>query len=119
MAYISDTEKGYQVTLQWQGFDEFQELLEEIEDIFGEKAEELAFIFSQVDRPKALDNPKFNLDGTVILKTYSHDKISQEEIVVSKQVYKELCLIECANLLDQDYINSPRQYRIIFGPWYQ
>ena len=39
MAYISDSEsgKGFQVTLKWAGFKEFEDLLTEIEDDFGEK----------------------------------------------------------------------------------
>lgn len=39
MAYFSDAEagKGFQVKLQWAGFKEFEDLLTEIEDDFGEK----------------------------------------------------------------------------------
>jgi hypothetical protein len=37
MAFFSDTDKGYQVQLSWSGFQEFEDLLTEIEDIFGEK----------------------------------------------------------------------------------
>ena len=37
MAYVGSSQKGYEITIDWSGFQEFEDLLNQITDDFGEK----------------------------------------------------------------------------------
>jgi len=76
---------------------------------FGKEAESLAYSFSVIDRPKALENHAGFHGDNVVLKL-THDAT----VSVPLHVYKELCLIECANLADQ---NSLDKWPNLKGLW--
>jgi SM-20-related protein len=84
-----------------------------VKEIFGDKAENLAYIFSQIDRPKALENAVANQAGSILL---THRDTSMDPVIVDPKTYLDLCRIECANLLDQDSINKGI-YPVIAGTW--
>jgi SM-20-related protein len=66
-----------------------------VADKFGKEAEDLAYLFHLLDRPKTLEEAKFG-DGDVCLQ-YRH----QETDWFPQHRVRALQLIECANLADQ------------------
>jgi hypothetical protein len=76
---------------------------------FGKQAEQLAYNFSLLDRPRCLDNaasfrgePEAWKPGRVftLAMRYGNDWLAPAHWV------RELCLIEAANLLDQDSLDK-------------
>lgn len=61
-----------------------------IRQLFGEKAERLAWLFSQINRPQCFEGQK--------LKNWK----TGEPVEVSEEDLKDLMLIEVANLSDND-----------------
>lgn len=83
----------------------------EVSDIFGDRAEQLANLFSIIDRPRTLEEPLEIREDEVYLK------LNDGNIVcVSNETFKELRYIECANLIDQD---SLKKYPALNSFWYQ
>jgi SM-20-related protein len=70
---------------------------------FGEKAFELAKLFSAINRPKSLETPvSINFDSVIVeLNNEAHVNLPIE-------TYNDLCAIECANLLDQKSLNTDK-----------
>jgi hypothetical protein len=66
----------------------------------GERPERLAFIFSQIDRPKALENPLWSDRAGFVWLTERKD-VEGGSLEVSVQELIDLRLIEAANLLEQ------------------
>jgi SM-20-related protein len=65
-----------------------------VSSYFGQSAEALAFMFSLLDRPATLEKPDLH-DSRLKLR-YDH------MVEVSPQMLRQLQLIECANLADQN-----------------
>ena len=80
---------------------------------FGHKAFELSKLFSSIDRPKALENPEYIDFEKVIVKLNNEANVS-----LPIETYKELCSIECANLLDQNSLTSTK-YPVLKQFWDQ
>jgi SM-20-related protein len=68
----------------------------EIVRAFGERAEELARLFSMINRPKSLESP-LRLDD----ETASVDLVDGQRLELGRSVFDNLRKIECANLADQ------------------
>lgn len=66
-------------------------------DNFGVRAVELAKLFSNIHRPKYLENPKSINDNEVVVELNDGN-----DLTIDIKTYHELCAIECANLIDQD-----------------
>ena len=81
-----------------------------VKELFGEKAENLAYLFSVVNRPKALENARSS-NGKIVLATNDG-----KEIEVDSTTYRDLLRIEAANLIDQDSINM-ESHPVIMGSW--
>ncbi len=67
---------------------------------FGKEAEALAYMFSVLGRPKALEYPISTPTGGIELQMRYDQKVA-----VNAQMYRSLCLIEAANLLDQNSLD--------------
>ncbi len=64
---------------------------------FGARAEELAHLFSQLERPKTLESPaELNADSAVV------ELRSGEKMSLPRKTFDDLRKIECANLMDQN-----------------
>jgi len=81
-----------------------------VKELFGEKSENLAYLFSVVNRPRALENARSS-NGKIVLDTNDG-----KEIEVDSTTYRDLLRIEAANLIDQDSINM-ESHPIIMGSW--
>lgn len=66
---------------------------EKLRACIGNEAEQLAYMFCSVDRPKALIN---SLNGLPIV-----DRLTGETLKIDRQLLCDLLLIECANLIEQ------------------
>lgn len=65
-------------------------------DEFGTDAEQLAYLFSTLDRPKTLESPlKLGLDMAVV------EQRDKQELSLPREIFDDLRKIECANLEDQ------------------
>ena len=71
---------------------------------FGRGAEQLAYWFSVIGRPQTLNlaaqvlvRPDSKVDDTIVVQ-----KTQAEDFVLSAADARQLCLIECANLADQE-----------------
>jgi len=70
-------------------------------DNFGARATELAGLFSKINRPKYLENPKsISDDGVVVVLN------DESELTLDRDTYYALCAIECANLIDQESMKN-------------
>jgi 2OG-Fe(II) oxygenase superfamily len=68
---------------------------------FGEAAEQLASLFSSLDRPKTLEFPlELTPDAAVVALR------DQQKLTLSRAVFDKLRWIECANLIDQNALGS-------------
>ena len=64
---------------------------------FGEDAEELAYLFSTLNRPATLDSPlELTREGAVAMLR------DGQNIALSRKTFDDLRMIECANLIDQN-----------------
>lgn len=74
---------------------------------FGERPVYLAELFSKINRPKYLENPKAkdNEGVTVVLNDGTGLKIDID-------TYYELCAIECANLVDQNSLIAAKHPKL-------
>jgi len=68
-----------------------------IVDEFGPRAEELARLFSELDRPKTLESPQDFKSDSVIVELGNGQKLT-----LGRQTFDDLRKIECANQMDQD-----------------
>lgn len=66
---------------------------------FGQDAESLAYMFSVLDRPATLNDPKFLERDKYLLKMRYDQNVEVKEVML-----RQLQMIECANLLDQGSI---------------
>jgi len=68
-----------------------------IVEAFGENAEQLAYLFSALDRPKTLESPlELTCDVAVVALR------DQQKLELSRKAFDDLRMIECANLIDQN-----------------
>jgi hypothetical protein len=73
---------------------------------FGEGAEQLAYLFSVLDRPRTLESPlELDQDNAVLEK---RDKLT---LTLPRQVFENLRKIECANLYDQNSLAKHQSLR--------
>jgi SM-20-related protein len=76
---------------------------------FGPRAEELARLFSELERPKTLETPKdLNPDSAVV------ELRDGRTLTLARETFDDLRKIECANLIDQ---NSPGKLRALGEFW--
>lgn len=68
----------------------------EIARLFGQRTEQLAHLFSTIDRPKTLESPPHLDDDTATVELADGERLE-----LSRGVFDDLRKIECANLLDQ------------------
>ncbi len=83
----------------------------EVADRFGKEAESLAYLFSCVDRPGTLESPAWSSPEESHLLMRHDQKMS-----VSKDQLRNLRLIECANLADQDSL-TPEKWPVLHSIW--
>ena len=78
-------------------------------DNFGERAVELAKLFSLIQRPKYLEDPKSinDKEAVVVLN-------DESDLNIDIETYHELCAIECANLIDQDSFKNKPNLKLIW-----
>ncbi len=81
----------------------------EIIGAFGERAEELARLFSVINRPKSLESP-LHLDA----QTAAVELVDGQRLELSRSMFDDLRKIECANLADQE---SLVRYRALDAFW--
>uniref|UniRef100_Q01SP9 Prolyl 4-hydroxylase, alpha subunit n=1 Tax=Solibacter usitatus (strain Ellin6076) TaxID=234267 RepID=Q01SP9_SOLUE len=82
-----------------------------ISNEFGNGAEELAFLFSTLERPLTLEAPlKLLLDEAVVAR---RDK---QTLNLRREIFNDLRKIECANLEDQ---NSLGNYKTLKTLWHE
>lgn len=70
---------------------------------FGEKAFELAALFSIIDRPSTLETPEGFEDGKYHIKMNNGNTVAMDE-----ETFNELRLIEGANLTDQETLDKEK-----------
>ena len=76
---------------------------------FGERAEELAYLFSVLKRPSTLESPlALNAETAVV------ELLSGQTLELSRSTFDDLRQIECANLADQGTL---ARHRILTGLW--
>lgn len=68
---------------------------------FGQAAEQLAHLFSILDRPRTLEDPRDCTNEGVTLALSDGNTLT-----VTEQIFDELRLIECANLIDQKSLDG-------------
>ncbi|HKD44692.1 MAG TPA: 2OG-Fe(II) oxygenase [Candidatus Angelobacter sp.] len=71
-----------------------------IATVFGKEAEMLAWLFGAIDRPKCLQTA-VSADAHMFL-----DMRHAQKVPVTSKVFEQLCLIEAANLADQDSLDK-------------
>ena len=78
-------------------------------DNFGERAVTLAKLFSNIHRPKYLETPKSINDKEVVVLLNDGS-----DLTVDIDTYRELCIIEAANLIDQDSMKNKTNIQSIW-----
>jgi hypothetical protein len=73
-----------------------------VRDRFGEAAENLAYLFSVLDRPRTLATPLQLDQETALVEPTDH----QPPLALSRRDFEDLRRIECANLADQETLND-------------
>ena len=81
----------------------------ELIDEFGESAEELAYLFSVLERPKTLESPLDLNSDTAVVELRDGQKLG-----LQREIFDNLRNIECANLADQQ---SLTRYRALSNFW--
>jgi SM-20-related protein len=73
----------------------------QIADEFGPRAEELARLFSQLERPKTLDTPQdLHAESAVV------ELRDGQRLTLDRKSFDDLRKIECANLMDQNALGK-------------
>jgi len=80
---------------------------QKIVDQFGERAVYLADLFSKVNRPKFLENPKSKTKDSVVVALNDGT-----DLTIDIDTYYELCSIECANLIDQESLIAAKHPKL-------
>lgn len=76
---------------------------------FGERAEELAYLFSVLKRPSTLESPvALNAETAVV------ELVNGHTLELSRSTFDALRQIECANLADQAALE---RHKILSGLW--
>jgi hypothetical protein len=78
-------------------------------DEFGERAEELAHLFSILERPKTLEAPLELNSQAAVVELRDGQKLS-----LRREIFDDLRMMECANLADQ---RSLAKYKALSGAW--
>jgi len=73
-----------------------------VRDRFGDAAENLAYLFSVLDRPRTLATPLNVHHETVLVEATDH----QPPLALSRRDFEDLRWIECANLADQETLKD-------------
>lgn len=82
---------------------------ETIIEQFGPRAEELARLFSELDRPKTLESPRaLNAESACVALR------DGQPLALTRETFDDLRKIECANLLDQ---NAPGKLKALAEFW--
>jgi SM-20-related protein len=76
---------------------------------FGREVENLASLFARLERPETLEKPLQLGEKTALVRLRS-----KETMMVDRQDFDHLRLIECANLADQDNLN---RYKALHAIW--
>lgn len=79
-----------------------------IRDNFGEKAESLALMFGMIERPKTLETPEEIAEDHVMVLMRNGDIHP-----ISKSMFRDLRVMECANLIDQKGLKPDRHQNLI------
>jgi SM-20-related protein len=80
-----------------------------IVDEFGPRAEELARLFSELERPRTLESPQdLNSESAIV------ELRDGQTITLQREAFDDLRKIECANMMDQ---NASAKYKALSEFW--
>ena len=82
----------------------------EIVRAFGARAEELARLFSMINRPKSLELPLHLDDDAAVVEL-----VDGRRLELSRSDFDDLRMIECANLVDEGSLARHRNLTAIWG----
>lgn len=80
-----------------------------IVDTFGNDVYQLVHLFGSINRPDTLECPLDYLEDGKIIVVESREKIP---IQISRDQYFFLCWIECANLIDQSFLENGKYTKL-------
>jgi SM-20-related protein len=83
----------------------------ELIETFGERAVFLARLFSVIDRPKALEQQIEEIEGK-----FKIPLTNGKQITLNQEIYDQLRMIECANLIDQKMLDKEK-YSNLYKLW--